>query len=344
MGKRIGGRDVSELVSRSAAERPPLAVRTIASGSPARAHWKSAECSLSTGIRAPPPRSRAASARSPAATRLSLLASASVTPRSSAHIVAGQAGEAERRVQDDVRLRALQELGRVAADLRQRSEPVDRRRAGCGGDELERRVPGDHLDRLASDRPGGTEERDPRHGHSVPRHTRRVRMLLLTLALAAAVVALPAAADRVEGVPSFGPVFVLIGENTDYQHLDATDSRYMMNNLRPRSAWFTNYYAATHWSQANYVALTSGQFTDCEQADRGYASRRRRQRVPSARGRAGRGASGSKPALPSATPARAARAGAMTLPADGLLHDRQSADQLHEHLVRGLPRQRCAGR
>jgi hypothetical protein len=101
-----------------------------------------------------------------------------------------------------------------------------------------------------------------------------VRVLLLTLAVAAAVAALPAAAGtRVEGVPSFGPVFVLIGENTDYQHVDATDSPYMMNNLRPRSAWFTNYYAATHWSQANYVALTSGQFTDCEQADRGYACR-----------------------------------------------------------------------
>jgi hypothetical protein len=74
-------------------------------------------------------------------------------------------------------------------------------------------------------------------------------------------------------VPPIGPVFVLIGENTDYQHLDATSSPYTMNNLRPRSAWFTNYYAATHWSQANYIALTSGRFTDCEQADFGYACR-----------------------------------------------------------------------
>jgi len=75
-----------------------------------------------------------------------------------------------------------------------------------------------------------------------------VRALLLALALAAAVAALPAAAgSRIEGVPAFGPVFVLIGEDTDYQHVDATDSPFMMNNLRPRSAWFTNYYAATHW-------------------------------------------------------------------------------------------------
>ena len=69
---------------------PPLAVSTMLSGSPPRAHWNSAECSLSTGSSAPPPRARAPRARSPAATRLSLFASASVTPCSSAHIVAGR--------------------------------------------------------------------------------------------------------------------------------------------------------------------------------------------------------------------------------------------------------------
>ena len=185
-----------------------------------------------------------------------------------------QPRESERCVEDDVGLRALEQLGRVAADLRQRRKAIERRRARGGRNELERRVAGDHLDRLPADRPGGTEERDPRHGNSVPRHTRGVRALLLTAAVAAAVAALPASAGtRLEGVPQLGPVFVLIGENTDYQHLDATDSPYMMNNLRPRSAWFTNYYAATHWSQANYVALTSGRFTGCEQADFGYACR-----------------------------------------------------------------------
>ena len=51
-------------------------------------HWKSAECSLSTGRMRPPPRSCAASASSPAATRLSLFASARSTPRSSAQSVA----------------------------------------------------------------------------------------------------------------------------------------------------------------------------------------------------------------------------------------------------------------
>jgi hypothetical protein len=42
-----------------------------------------------------------------------------------------------------------------------------------------------------------------------------------------------------------------------------------MGTLRPKAAWLTQYYAATHWSQANYVALVSGQFTECEQKDGG---------------------------------------------------------------------------
>ena len=33
----------------------------------------------------------------------------------------------------------------------------------------------------------------------------------------------------------------------------------------------SNYYAATHWSQANYVALMSGQFNHCQQQDGGIA-------------------------------------------------------------------------
>jgi hypothetical protein len=74
-----------------------------------------------------------------------------------------------------------------------------------------------------------------------------------------------------EGVPRFGHVFLIIGENTDYSHLNATNAPYLMTSVRPRSAWFGNYYAATHWSQANYVALVTGQFTSCEQHDGGIA-------------------------------------------------------------------------
>ena len=78
-----------------------------------------------------------------------------------------------------------------------------------------------------------------------------------------------APAGGLEGVPSFGHVFLIVGENTTYTHLDSTRAPYMMGTLRPHSAWFTNYRAATHWSQANYIALTSGQFNRCQQQDYG---------------------------------------------------------------------------
>jgi hypothetical protein len=92
----------------------------------------------------------------------------------------------------------------------------------------------------------------------------------LTILLGSAASSGSAAAPG-EGVPAFGHVFLIIGENTTYSHLTATNAPYLMNTVRPSSAWLTNYDAATHWSQANYVALTSGQFTSCEQHDGGTA-------------------------------------------------------------------------
>src|SRR5919198_5688012 len=96
--RHVGGARASSGVTSSSFSRlrprngPPEPVRTsdsTCSGARPSRHWKAAECSLSTGSSSPPPRSRAASASSPAATRLSLFASASVTPFSSAQSVAG---------------------------------------------------------------------------------------------------------------------------------------------------------------------------------------------------------------------------------------------------------------
>ena len=104
----------------------------------------------------------------------------------------------------------------------------------------------------------------------------RVRLILAATVAAVGLAALAqvsAAGGDADRVPRFGHVFVIVGENTDYQHLTTTNAPYLMTAIRPSAAWFTNYYAATHWSQANYVALTSGQFTPCEQKDLGYACR-----------------------------------------------------------------------
>src|SRR5581483_1248990 len=74
------------------------------------------------------------------------------------------AGEADDRVQDDVRRGAFEQLREVAADLLQRRvHVVERRRAGRRGAELERRMRLDDLDRLAPDRAGGAEEGDALH-------------------------------------------------------------------------------------------------------------------------------------------------------------------------------------
>jgi hypothetical protein len=80
-----------------------------------------------------------------------------------------------------------------------------------------------------------------------------------------------APASSAEGVPAFGHVFLIIGENTTYSHLTTSNAPYLLGTIRPDSAWLTNYYAATHWSQANYVALVTGQFTQCQQKDGGIS-------------------------------------------------------------------------
>ena len=96
-----------------------------------------------------------------------------------------------------------------------------------------------------------------------------VAALSVPTAAPAAISAAPA--NMTEGVPAFGHVFLIIGENTTYSHLTAINAPYLLGTVQPHSAWLTSYYAATHWSQANYVALVTGQFTPCEQKDGGAA-------------------------------------------------------------------------
>jgi hypothetical protein len=86
----------------------------------------------------------------------------------------------------------------------------------------------------------------------------------------------PAAASSptktTDGVPQFGNVFVIIGENTEFSALTKNNAPYLLGTIQPESAWLTNYWATTHYSESNYVAMTSGQFTACEQADGSIAS------------------------------------------------------------------------
>ena len=78
-----------------------------------------------------------------------------------------EAGEAHDRVEDDVGLGAVEQVGRIASHLGQRREAVDRGRARGGRDELQPRVAVDDLARLAPDRACRAQEGDALHPQSV---------------------------------------------------------------------------------------------------------------------------------------------------------------------------------
>ena len=150
---------------------PPEAVSTRSGPRPHHDHRGTgralnARCRRARALHHPAPAPHSAS--SPAATRLSLFASARVTPRSSAQSVARTPAKPTIRVQDDVRLARLEQRARVAADLRRarrmcRCDVVERRRSGQEGADFELGACGDDLERLTADRACGAEKRDPLH-------------------------------------------------------------------------------------------------------------------------------------------------------------------------------------
>ncbi len=76
----------------------------------------------------------------------------------------------------------------------------------------------------------------------------------------------PAAAQSATSaaVPSLGHIFVIVGENKSLSDINSTDAPYIMNTLRPRGAWFTNYNDVARGSLADYIGLTSGQYASCQ--------------------------------------------------------------------------------
>lgn len=100
----------------------------------------------------------------------------------------------------------------------------------------------------------------------------RLRLLVALAALTLATSAFaPAAGASGTAVPAFGHVFVIVGENTSLSQLKASNAPFQIRTLKPASAWLTHYSATSHWSTANYIAMTSGQYTECEQLDLGPA-------------------------------------------------------------------------
>jgi hypothetical protein len=103
-----------------------------------------------------------------------------------------------------------------------------------------------------------------------------VRRLLLvalaTAAFSAAGSATTSAAPASVPPLSSSHVYLIIGENTELGQVNKTDAPYFLGSLKPQGAWLTGYYALTHFSEANYVGMMSGQFTRCQQFDGSAAS------------------------------------------------------------------------
>ena len=91
-------------------------------------------------------------------------------------------------------------------------------------------------------------------------------LVLLPLLLPAGQLAAHATSG-LEGVPSFGHVFVIVGENTDLSQLNKNSAPYQTKVIKPASAWLTNFWGTSHYSTSNYIGMTSGQYLQCDQND-----------------------------------------------------------------------------
>src|SRR5690242_15938483 len=76
----------------------------------------------------------------------------------------------------------------------------------------------------------------------------------------------PRAPVTTDGVPTLGRVFLIVGENTSANQITARHAPFLTRQLKPRSAWLTNYHSLRHRTSSlgDYIGMTSGQFTRCE--------------------------------------------------------------------------------
>jgi hypothetical protein len=95
--------------------------------------------------------------------------------------------------------------------------------------------------------------------------TGRRHRLILGLALACLPGFAPVVASaNATSLPSFGHVFVIVGENKSLFQLTRSRAPYINANIKPVSAWFTNYNDVVKNSLPNYIAMTSGQYAPCQ--------------------------------------------------------------------------------
>ena len=89
--------------------------------------------------------------------------------------------------------------------------------------------------------------------------TRSVLILAALLAVGMAS-ATQAPAAGVDGVPGFGHVFLIVGENTSFRQVSPRNAPYLTGTVIPNGAWLTNYPGLTDGSLGDYAEMVSGQF------------------------------------------------------------------------------------
>jgi phosphatidylinositol-3-phosphatase len=95
------------------------------------------------------------------------------------------------------------------------------------------------------------------------------RLVIAVVAVATTLVAGPATTGHATTtVPAFpGKVYVFVGENTSLSQLTMKNAPYQLGTIKPDSAWFSDYWGISHYSTSNYIAMTSGTYTRCDQLD-----------------------------------------------------------------------------
>ena len=79
-----------------------------------------------------------------------------------------------------------------------------------------------------------------------------VRIILVGLAVSVLTASILMASPVSAATPSFGHVFVIVGENKSLFQLTSSNAPYIMKTLKPGSAWFTNYNDVVKNSLPNY--------------------------------------------------------------------------------------------
>ena len=96
--------------------------------------------------------------------------------------------------------------------------------------------------------------------------TRRVAILLLGTSLAVAGLSVPRPASAAIAGTPVDHVFVFMAENKSLDQMtDAPASDpYLLQTIKPKSAWFTDYHSLATGSLSQYIAITSGQYAACQ--------------------------------------------------------------------------------